>query len=449
MIGLAVERIVSRAAARRTGRDEPVRARADDGRGVAIAAFVLLRHIRADLSGRPARRRVCSAGAGDVAVGMGIAARRVGRCGRGRRSPAGWGTARSGSAQANRRRGSGRAAADEPARVHGAPQPGFEPVPGWRRARWPSTWRAALGAASDGGLDPVGALLPRRAVPRRLASAGAVREPAATGPRSSEGRRAGGRSTRESSPVGLHPEVGAIRDRPSTSIGAADRRDGLPRPVATAPEPRRRRATTPTTTPPPRRATDYRRSHHRSLSQERTTTDDLADRTASRLRRRDGRLPSRRHGPRALAAFTADHPRQPRRCPTPGWAGWPAATTTVDTLAGAHQNSRALYRETRRIGLNDGDLYAQITAPLYLTVPVWSRATIGLAYASALIAAAPLRRRRRRCSTTTIITADTQAAQCASVHHRGAVPPDPPLARRARGHRGVSAAPTPPTCWTR
>ena len=66
--------------------------------------------------------------------------------------------------------------------------------------------------------------------------------------------------------------------------------------------------------------------------------------------------------------------------------------------------------ETRRIGLNDGDLYAQIAAPLYVTVPVWSRATIGLAYAAALIAA------RRYDDTVSllddpIVTADTQAAQ--------------------------------------
>ena len=54
----------------------------------------------------------------------------------------------------------------------------------------------------------------------------------------------------------------------------------------------------------------------------------------------------------------------------------------VDTLAGAHENSVALYRETRRIGLNDGELYAQIAAPMYLTLPVWSRATITLAYAA-------------------------------------------------------------------
>jgi type VII secretion ATPase EccA len=82
----------------------------------------------------------------------------------------------------------------------------------------------------------------------------------------------------------------------------------------------------------------------------------------------------------------------------------------LDTLAGAHEHSRALYRETRRIGLNDGDLYAQIAAPLYLTVPVWSRATIGLAYTAALISAG-------RCGEVAqvlhdpIIAEDTQAAQ--------------------------------------
>jgi type VII secretion ATPase EccA len=57
------------------------------------------------------------------------------------------------------------------------------------------------------------------------------------------------------------------------------------------------------------------------------------------------------------------------------------------TLAGAHEHSRALYRETRRIGLKDGDLHAQTSAPLYVTLPVWSRATLTLAYASALIRA--------------------------------------------------------------
>jgi type VII secretion ATPase EccA len=82
----------------------------------------------------------------------------------------------------------------------------------------------------------------------------------------------------------------------------------------------------------------------------------------------------------------------------------------VDTLAGAHEHSRALYRETRRIGLNDGDLYAQTAAPLYVTVPVWSRATIALAYAGALISARRYDEAARLLDDP-IITADTQAAQ--------------------------------------
>jgi len=82
----------------------------------------------------------------------------------------------------------------------------------------------------------------------------------------------------------------------------------------------------------------------------------------------------------------------------------------LDTLAGAHEHSRALYRETRRIGLNDGDLYAQIAAPLYVTVPVWSRATIALAYGGALISARRYDEAARLLDDP-IITADTQAAQ--------------------------------------
>jgi type VII secretion ATPase EccA len=82
----------------------------------------------------------------------------------------------------------------------------------------------------------------------------------------------------------------------------------------------------------------------------------------------------------------------------------------LDTLAGAHEHSRALYRETRRIGLNDGDLYAQVAAPLYVTVPVWSRATIALAYAAALISARRYDEAARLLDDP-IITADTQAAQ--------------------------------------
>ncbi len=59
----------------------------------------------------------------------------------------------------------------------------------------------------------------------------------------------------------------------------------------------------------------------------------------------------------------------------------------LTVLAGAHTNARALYRETRRIGLQDGALQATVPALLYLPIQVWSRATIALAYASKLIAA--------------------------------------------------------------
>ncbi|WP_071286307.1 AAA family ATPase [Mycolicibacterium llatzerense] len=58
---------------------------------------------------------------------------------------------------------------------------------------------------------------------------------------------------------------------------------------------------------------------------------------------------------------------------------------SVAALAGAHANSRALYKETRRLGLQDGSLQAHVPAPLYLPIQVWSRGTIAVAYASGLI----------------------------------------------------------------
>jgi type VII secretion ATPase EccA len=112
---------------------------------------------------------------------------------------------------------------------------------------------------------------------------------------------------------------------------------------------------------------------------------------------------------RARIAFTGVTRENPSM--SDAWLGRMACGDhDLETLAGAYDNSRALYRETRRIGLNDGDLYAQIVAPLYVTVPVWSRATIGLAYAAALIAA---RRYDDAVSLLDdpIVTADTQAAQ--------------------------------------
>ncbi|KAA0093586.1 AAA family ATPase [Mycolicibacterium sp. P1-18] len=100
----------------------------------------------------------------------------------------------------------------------------------------------------------------------------------------------------------------------------------------------------------------------------------------------DAALDSYRAGdvPRALATFRQITDQSPVM--SDAWLGRLACGDhEVETLASAHAHSRALYRETRRIGLNDGELYAQVKAPLYLTLPVWSRATIALAYASRLI----------------------------------------------------------------
>ena len=132
---------------------------------------------------------------------------------------------------------------------------------------------------------------------------------------------------------------------------------------------------------------------------------------------------------RALAAFTqitADNPAM-----SDAWLGRMACGDhELETLAGAHDYSRALYRETRRIGLNDGELYAQIAAPLYLTVPVWSRATIGAGLRGRADHRRALRRgrgaarrpdRHRR----------HPGRPMAPVHQGVPVSPDPPLARPA------------------
>lgn len=86
----------------------------------------------------------------------------------------------------------------------------------------------------------------------------------------------------------------------------------------------------------------------------------------------------------ALPAFVEITSAQPGM--SDAWLGRLACgDRDIAVLRGAHENSRSLYRETRRIGLVDGDLHARIDAPLYVTMPVWSRATIALAYATALI----------------------------------------------------------------
>ena len=85
----------------------------------------------------------------------------------------------------------------------------------------------------------------------------------------------------------------------------------------------------------------------------------------------------------AFAAITAANPAM-----SDAWLGRLACGDhSLAALAGAHTHSRALYRETRRVGLQDGSLQASVPAPLYLEIQVWSRGTIAVAYASALIAA--------------------------------------------------------------
>jgi type VII secretion ATPase EccA len=73
---------------------------------------------------------------------------------------------------------------------------------------------------------------------------------------------------------------------------------------------------------------------------------------------------------------------------TDAWVGRLACGDhSLPALAGAHTNSRALYRETRRLGLQDGALQAAVPALIYLPIQVWSRGTIAVAYASSLAVA--------------------------------------------------------------
>lgn len=95
---------------------------------------------------------------------------------------------------------------------------------------------------------------------------------------------------------------------------------------------------------------------------------------------RDGDTAGARH---AFTQLTAANPAM-----TDAWLGRVACGDhSLDALGGAYTNWRALYRETRRIGLKDGELQAAVPAPLYVKIEVWSRGTIAVAYASMLIAA--------------------------------------------------------------
>ncbi|TXI56458.1 type VII secretion AAA-ATPase EccA [Mycolicibacterium mageritense] len=73
---------------------------------------------------------------------------------------------------------------------------------------------------------------------------------------------------------------------------------------------------------------------------------------------------------------------------TDAWLGRIASgDTDVDTLRGAQENSKFLYRETRRHMWQDGQLAGRIVCPKYVAMPINSRESIGLGYAAALIVA--------------------------------------------------------------
>jgi type VII secretion ATPase EccA len=126
----------------------------------------------------------------------------------------------------------------------------------------------------------------------------------------------------------------------------------------------------------------------------------------------------------AFAQITSTNPAM-----TDAWLGRLACGDhSLDALAGAYTNSRALYRETRRIGLQDGQLQALVPAPLYLQIQVWSRGTIAVAYASSLIRAGEYDRALSVLDDAEL-TLDTQAAMwrqfiVANLYHRSQRWPD-------------------------
>jgi hypothetical protein len=147
VIGLAVERMVSAPLPAEVGGTNPFAHVLMMG-GVSIAAFLLLRHIRAELSGSPSGRGTLGR-AGEVALGMGLQAA-VGGAGsaasKGMRGLLGAGRGAGERAPWEDAPG----APDEAHRVHGAPHPGFDPVPGGAAPH--ADARATLGPPA-GGLD--------------------------------------------------------------------------------------------------------------------------------------------------------------------------------------------------------------------------------------------------------------------------------------------------------
>jgi hypothetical protein len=124
VVGLAIERLVSAPLPAQLGGTNPFAHVLMMG-AASVAALVLLRHVKAEMAGRPDRRRMLGR-ASEVAVGMGVSAA-VG------------GAASAGLAGLQRLRGGVRSQRertpwdeldqdDNAALVHGPPQPGFDPI---------------------------------------------------------------------------------------------------------------------------------------------------------------------------------------------------------------------------------------------------------------------------------------------------------------------------------
>jgi hypothetical protein len=148
VIGLAVQRIVSAPLPAELGGNNPFAHVLMMG-GVAVVALLLLRHIRADLSGRPPGpgllRQATSVAMGmgmTAAVGAGGAAALLGAQGLGRRLRL-WGQATPWERM--------EAESKNAAAVHGAPQPGFEPVPGGGDGSWGQARATSVGSGNGGG----------------------------------------------------------------------------------------------------------------------------------------------------------------------------------------------------------------------------------------------------------------------------------------------------------
>lgn len=86
----------------------------------------------------------------------------------------------------------------------------------------------------------------------------------------------------------------------------------------------------------------------------------------------------------ALDNFSAATTAEPAM--SDAWLGRIAAgDTSLTTLQAAHENSRFLFREIRRVGWSEGQLAGSIECPKYVVLTINSRETITLAYAAALI----------------------------------------------------------------